>query len=81
MNEALLFNGEPGEPALAFHRGFTYGDGVFRTCLIHDAAVVDLEAQVARVLADAAVLDLAGPARSSSRVTPRRWRAVRPLAC
>jgi 4-amino-4-deoxychorismate lyase len=53
VTDSVLFNGEPGEPALVFHRGFTYGDGVFRTCLIYDSHVTDLEQQIQKVCADA----------------------------
>lgn len=60
MTDALLFNGEAVAPDLTFHRGFTYGDGVFRTCLVHDSHVVDLDRHVDKVIADAAQLHLGG---------------------
>lgn len=43
---------------LAHHRGLHYGDGVFRTCLIHDGHVVDLKEQSKKVIGDASRLGL-----------------------
>jgi 4-amino-4-deoxychorismate lyase len=63
VSEAIRFNGEATEPALAFHRGFTYGDGVFRTCLIYESHVIDIERQVDKAVADAKQLGIAGASR------------------
>jgi len=41
-----------------FSRGFQYGDGVFRTALVHESKVLDLDAQLERLLADARRLGL-----------------------
>ncbi|HUR41632.1 MAG TPA: aminodeoxychorismate lyase [Verrucomicrobiae bacterium] len=61
MSDSILFNGETGEPPLALHRGLAYGDGVFRTCLIYDSHVIDLEEQIRKLTNDAAALDLKSP--------------------
>jgi 4-amino-4-deoxychorismate lyase len=58
MSDAVLFNGVAQAPGLALDRGFAYGDGVFRTCLIYDAQVIDIEEQTRKVTHDAARLDL-----------------------
>lgn len=58
MSAGALFNGAPVTPDLAFHRGLHYGDGVFRTCLVDGSRVVDLEAQLDKILLDAARLKL-----------------------
>lgn len=60
MSETVLFNGEAVEPSLARHRGFTYGDGVFRTCLIYESQVIDMQQQIERARSDAARLNLSG---------------------
>jgi 4-amino-4-deoxychorismate lyase len=52
-----LFNGAPAV-ALAHHRGLHYGDGVFRTCLIYDSQINDLDEQLKKLLSDAARLEL-----------------------
>ena len=57
MSAQALFNGQPA-PDLALHRGLHYGDGVFRTCLIYDSQVIDLEEQCETLNADAARLGL-----------------------
>ncbi|HUS24080.1 MAG TPA: aminodeoxychorismate lyase [Candidatus Binatia bacterium] len=55
---SVLLNGRAADQAWARHRGLHYGDGVFRTCLVHRGAVVALDAQLARLLGDAARLQL-----------------------
>jgi 4-amino-4-deoxychorismate lyase len=52
MSGPALFNGQPASD-LALHRGLAYGDGVFRTCLIYDAHVIDLHEQCETIIADA----------------------------
>ena len=74
MSGPALFNGQPA-PDLALHRGLHYGDGVFRTCLIYDAQVIDLQEQCETLVADAErlgiapipVAALAGEAREMTR--------------
>jgi 4-amino-4-deoxychorismate lyase len=51
-------NGKPLAEVLALHRGLQYGDGVFRTCMVHEATVVDLEHQCRKAVADAARLGM-----------------------
>jgi 4-amino-4-deoxychorismate lyase len=58
MNPNVLLNGKPAPDAWARSRGLHYGDGVFRTCLIHGGAVVALPRQLEKLAADAARLQL-----------------------
>lgn len=51
-------NGAPEPAALATHRGLHYGDGVFRTCLIHQGEVVELDRQLGKLEQDALRLEL-----------------------
>jgi 4-amino-4-deoxychorismate lyase len=60
---AALYNGGPPGPEIAWARGLHYGDGVFRTLLIWQGEVVDLERQLAHLAADAAPLGLDPPPR------------------
>jgi len=53
-----ILNGQPA-PDLAFHRGLHYGDGVFRTCLIYEGQVFDINDQCNLVVSDARRLGLA----------------------
>lgn len=46
------------------NRGLHYGDGVFRTVLLHGGVVAAAEAQLERLAADAAVLGLDSPSRA-----------------
>lgn len=55
---SALFNGRPADGHLAFHRGFHYGDGVFRTCFIFEQKVFDLEEQIQTIIKDASQLGL-----------------------
>lgn len=55
---AALFNGEPAQSISVLHRGLHYGDGVFRTCLIFDYQLIDIERQLKKTIEDAAVLGL-----------------------
>ncbi|WP_295679289.1 aminodeoxychorismate lyase [uncultured Nevskia sp.] len=45
------------------NRGLHYGDGVFRTMLLHGGAIVTADAQIERLTADAAALGLDAPSR------------------
>ena len=67
MSDAAWFNGSTTVPDLSRHRGLHYGDGVFRTCLIHESQVMDMEKQLDRIRADAARLDLAVDGRRLRR--------------
>lgn len=58
---AIRWNGEPVERIPALSRGLHYGDGVFRTLLLHDGVVVAADAQLDRLRADAAALGIAAP--------------------
>lgn len=51
-------NGTATAEALATHRGLHYGDGVFRTCLVHGGNVVELARQLDKLMHDASRLDL-----------------------
>lgn len=59
---AIFWNGEPVTEIPALSRGLQYGDGVFRTMLMLDGTVIAAEAQLARLVADAAALGLQAPA-------------------
>ena len=77
---AALFNGEAA-PDLAFHRGLNYGDGVFRTCLIYNEQIIDIEEQCELLFSDSARLGLRPvPLESlqqeASRMAPGQSRAV-----
>jgi len=63
VSAPALLNGLPA-PDLALHRGLHYGDGVFRTCLIYDSHVVDLDEQCKTLNADADRLGIAPAAPS-----------------
>jgi 4-amino-4-deoxychorismate lyase len=80
MTATTLFNGHctgPG-PELAASRGLHYGHGVFRTCLIYNSEVFDIDGQIKKLLADAKALGLPPPdpqlllqdARQMARDTP-----------
>ncbi len=51
-NKALI-NGAPASGYKIWNRGLHYGDGVFRTCLIYNGKVIDLEKQIEKVINDA----------------------------
>lgn len=61
------FNGQAVECAWTGTRALHYGDGVFRTALVHAGAVVDLDGQLAKLAHDAAALKLAVPDLASLR--------------
>jgi 4-amino-4-deoxychorismate lyase len=54
----VQFNGQPLDGAFSQTRALQYGDGVFRTALIQDGRMVDRDAQLARLAADAEALCL-----------------------
>lgn len=56
--ERLLFNEAEPPPALAAHRALQFGDGVFRTMLVYQGEVHDLQGQWAHLLQDARALAL-----------------------
>lgn len=58
MKATALFNGRREAGAWIGARGLQYGDGVFRTCLVHESRVVDLDRQIVRLAQDAAALSL-----------------------
>lgn len=53
-----LFNGRSERGAWISSRGLHYGDGVFRTVLVVDGKVVDLDRQMAKLATDAERLNL-----------------------
>lgn len=57
---ALLVNGQlaPATRSPEYGRGLQFGDGVFRTVLKFAGRIVDFEAQMTRLLSDAAVLGM-----------------------
>jgi 4-amino-4-deoxychorismate lyase len=79
MSAPVLFNGGP-VPELASHRALHYGDGVFRTCLIYDSQVIDIEDQLQLLSADAARLGLAPADRSVVRAEAHRLAAGQGVA-
>lgn len=66
MKTALYNGGSPGAE-LAWSRGLHYGDGVFRTALIWEGAVVDLDRQLQLLAQDAQALDLRPPSAALLR--------------
>lgn len=81
MSRALLFNGQPQAPELAWHRGFQYGDGIFRTCLIYLSQPLDIEEQIEKASHDARRLGLEPPspellAGEAARLAQDQPRAV-----
>lgn len=56
-NRALI-NGEAATGSRVWNRGLHYGDGVFRTCLIYEEQVIDIEKQIDKVINDAEVVSL-----------------------
>jgi 4-amino-4-deoxychorismate lyase len=77
---AALFNGKPEAGAWIRARGLHYGDGVFRTALVFDGNVVDLDRQLAKLASDARQLHLsAGVAacrRDATKLARGQRRAV-----
>lgn len=67
MKGLQLFNGRSAVPDLRGSRALHYGDGVFRTCLVDHFEVLDLELQLQKLAADAAVLGLAPPPAATLR--------------
>lgn len=61
MTLRALYNGLRKVPDLSQSRALQYGDGVFRTCLIHDGLVVDLDRQIRKLGSDARALGLMPP--------------------
>ena len=58
MNAEILYNGHAVAPSLAASRGLNYGDGVFRTCLIYNSEVIDLQEQTNKLVSDSKRLGL-----------------------
>lgn len=56
-NKALI-NGAPASGYKIWNRGLHYGDGVFRTCLIYNEKVIDLEKQIEKLINDAEAVSL-----------------------
>lgn len=67
MSTRAWFNGHEIAPALGGTRALNYGDGVFRTLLVIDRHVVDLERQLRKLSEDALALDLDAPDESGFR--------------
>ncbi|GAC1624797.1 MAG: aminodeoxychorismate lyase [Nevskia sp.] len=55
------WNGRRDAAPPVLSRGLHYGDGVFRTMLLHGGRVVDLDIQLAKLAADAMALGLSAP--------------------
>jgi 4-amino-4-deoxychorismate lyase len=70
LSQALL-NGTPVD-SLALHRGLHYGDGVFRTCLVLNNVIIDLERQLKILSGDAAALGLSCEDLDSLRLEARQ---------
>ncbi|HSW11507.1 MAG TPA: aminodeoxychorismate lyase [Solimonas sp.] len=68
MSGVALYNGSRPGPELAWSRGLHYGDGVFRTLLVWDGEVLDLDLQLDVLAGDAAQLGLDSPPRPLLRV-------------
>lgn len=58
---SALCNGNPVVDSLAQSRGLHYGDGVFRTILVHNGELVDAARQWTKLAEDALALDLQPP--------------------
>lgn len=61
MSHAALFNGRPADTSLAFSRALHYGDGVFRTVLVHQGQLLDWDRHLHKLAADSHALDLEPP--------------------
>lgn len=61
MNWPQLFNGRNDVPDLRRSRAVQYGDGVFRTCLVDNFQVLDLEEHLQKLSSDANAIGLAPP--------------------
>lgn len=59
---SALFNGRAERGPLVWSRALHYGDGVFRTALVIDSKIVDLNRQIAKLEADATALGLSATA-------------------
>lgn len=66
------YNGRTERGDWIWSRGLHYGDGVFRTALIFDSKIVDLERQASKLLADAQAIGLAASAARSCVDDARR---------
>lgn len=62
-----LFNGDACDPAIANTRAMRFGDGVFRTLLIHSGQPIDLDRQLDHLERDAGRLALNMPDRNVLR--------------
>jgi 4-amino-4-deoxychorismate lyase len=61
----VLVNGEPADCIPADDRGFTYGDGVFRTLAVHAGAVPLWSRHYAKLAADCRALAIEPPAETA----------------
>ncbi|HET8883771.1 MAG TPA: aminodeoxychorismate lyase [Solimonas sp.] len=75
-----LIDGLPADRIAADSRGLAYGDGVFRTLLVHAGAVVHIDDHLAVLARDAARLDLEMPDAASWRTDSQQLGAGQPLA-
>ncbi len=58
---AIRWNGAPVAQIPALGRGLHYGDGVFRTVLLHEGRMIAMEAQLDKLVADAAAIGIRPP--------------------
>jgi 4-amino-4-deoxychorismate lyase len=75
-----LIDGLPEDRIAADSRGLAYGDGVFRTLLVHAGTVVHIDDHLAVLARDAARLDLAMPDAALWRADSQQLGAGQSLA-
>lgn len=61
---AILINGTAGDRIVCTDRGLQYGDGVFRTALIHQGRLTDASRQLGKLHDDACAIGLKPPAQT-----------------
>lgn len=62
MSTEFWIDGQPKVPDAALYRGWSYGDGVFRTLLRNESQTIDKQGQICHFVADALALGLQPPA-------------------
>jgi len=77
---STLIDGMAAEQVAADSRGLAYGDGVFRTLLVHAGEIVHIDDHLAVLARDAARLDLEMPDAALWRADSQRLAAGQPLA-
>lgn len=80
MKFGCIYNGQRKVPDLGQSRAIQYGDGVFRTCLIHQGVVLDLDRQLRKLTSDARALGLEPPTATILRKEAKSLSVQHPRA-